>query len=100
MRQFYLVTAEKQNGRYTNGEIPEFKRKENPVKDTKGALMSMGINGSLLVILTSIIPVLEVFHVIPAGFVPNIVEVAGPVVGGLLALFGRLKASSKILGLF
>lgn len=86
--------------RYINGDIPPIYYRGETMNDTKGALMSLGVNGSLLTILTSAIPVLEFLKIVPVGIAPHIAVIAGPIVGGLLSLYGRLSAGKKISGLF
>jgi hypothetical protein len=65
---------------------------------TKGALASTGVWGGIIASIPAIDALLVAFRVLPF---PALGEVAGlliPAVGGLLSIFGRVKADKKIKG--
>ena len=69
-------------------------------EEGKGLLRSTAVQGGFLAILPSIIQILELTGVAPPGVLPTVVSGAMGVVGGLMAIWGRIRATKKIVGIF
>lgn len=66
---------------------------------TKGALSSLGVWGSLLALVPGVGSIAAVLGVIDPVVVQDAVTAIIGGVGALIALFGRIRATSKIKGL-
>lgn len=66
------------------------------MNETKGALSSVGVYGSVLSIVTGLTPILEQLQVVQAQLIPNAVLAITGLLGGLISLWGRLRAKKKI----
>ena len=70
------------------------------MEDTKKTIQSVGMWGGTIALLPAIDALLSFFNIVPDGLLTqNLKEVASGL-GGLLAIWGRLRASKKIDGLF
>lgn len=68
--------------------------------ETKGALFSTGIWGGILALVPVVDQALSLFGVIPAGVIPDAMNLVVGFIGSILAIRGRIKAETKITGLF
>jgi len=69
------------------------------MNDTKPALASSGIWGSILAIVPLVDQAIATFNVVPTGFINDAAGVVVGLFGAILALRGRLKASKQIKGI-
>lgn len=64
--------------------------------DEKSVLKSKTILGGIVAVASGAVPVLEALGVVPAGVADQIATGLIAVAGGLLAIWGRLTAITKI----
>ena len=67
---------------------------------TKGLLRSASVWGNLITLIPAIGAVAEQLEILPRGSVDQAIAVATSAAGSLLGIWGRIRASSKISGLF
>ena len=68
------------------------------LEETKSALKSVGITGSVLTVVASMAVLLQYFDVLPVELLDETLGAIITMVGGMMALVGRWKAESKIRG--
>lgn len=68
--------------------------------EAKGLLRSKGAWGGIISLLPVVGAVAEVAGILPVGTVDETTALVTSAVGGFLALLGRIRAGSKIKGLF
>jgi hypothetical protein len=66
---------------------------------TKGALASTGVWGGIIASIPAIDALLVAFKVLPFPAVGEVANLVIPLLGGLLSIFGRVKADKKIKGI-
>lgn len=66
---------------------------------TKGALFSTGIWGGILAAIPALDALLVGVHVLPIPVLGDVANLVLPAIGGILSIFGRVKAEKKIKGL-
>lgn len=81
---------------YLGGDIPHFIRIGEIKMETKSALSSTTIQGSLLSILGAVATFLELSGKLPLGGASPVLAA----IGGLFSLWGRFKAKTIISGIF
>jgi len=69
-------------------------------EDTKGALTSAGVTGSIMTVAVTALGVLQYFEVLPLELLDDTLALVIAFVGGVVSLIGRWKAETKIKGLF
>lgn len=67
--------------------------------DEKGALQSMTCSAGVIAIASGVDQVLGLLGIVPPGLVPATVNAGCAVVAGVMAIWGRLRAKHKIVGL-
>lgn len=66
----------------------------------KSAVKSIGVWGGLIAIVPAIDQILSVFGVLPAGTLNGASEAVIAAIGGVLAVFGRVRASQIVSRIF
>lgn len=68
--------------------------------ETKGALQSLGVWGSVIALLPILDQALAVLGLAEQGLIPEVANGLMTVGGTLMGLWGRIRAKTKISGLF
>lgn len=66
----------------------------------KGAIKSVGVLGGAIAILPAVDAALTALGLLPSGVFTEGMTIIASAVGGLLSIWGRIRASTKIKGLF
>lgn len=66
----------------------------------KGAVKSIGVLGGAIAILPAVDAALTALGLVPSGVLTEGMTIITSAIGGLLAIWGRIRASTKIKGLF
>jgi hypothetical protein len=66
----------------------------------KGAIKSVGVLGGAIAILPAVDAALTALGLLPSGVLTEGMTIIASAVGGLLSIWGRIRASTKIKGLF
>ena len=69
------------------------------MNDTKPAIASVGIWGSLLALVSAFDAALSSLHVLPVNFLSDGASLLVATIGGIVSLIGRLKAKKEISGI-
>ena len=70
------------------------------IVETKPAVKSTAILGGLVAMLPAFDQALVLLHLLPFPVLGEVSALLVPAIGGLLSIFGRIRAQSKIKGIF